>query len=69
MSKGTVGNTLRAMVAKGLLEKRNGVYVAIDMSRDVLLSRVDPSRVRFPWQVLRRKETATEDVKRVEWEK
>jgi len=66
-SKGTVGNTLKTMVSKGLLEKRDGLYIAVNMSRNILLSRVDLTRVRFPWQVLRQKESAVEDIKHIGW--
>ncbi len=53
VSGGTVGNTLRVMVCKGLLEKVDGLYKALDLDRATLLSRVDIKRVRFPWQVLK----------------
>ena len=53
VSKGTVGNTLRTMLRKGLLEKRGGLYHAPDLDPEVALSRVDLKRVRYPWQVLR----------------
>jgi len=69
VSKGTVGNMLKTMVAKKLLEKRGGLYIAVDMNRDVLFSRVDLARVRFPWQVLRRKEASVEDIKHIGWGK
>ena len=63
MSKGTVGNTLKTMVAKGLLEHK-GVYKAVDLERRVLMSRVNLARVRYPWQVLRRKGQAEGDMSR-----
>lgn len=52
VSKGTVGNTLRAMLRKGLLERRGGLYRAPDLDLETVLSRVDLKRVRYPWQVL-----------------
>jgi len=52
VGKGTVGNTLRTMVKKGLLKRRNKLYQALDPDPKVLLSRVDLKRVRYPWQVL-----------------
>jgi len=55
VSKGTVGNTLKSMVMKGLLERRGGLYRAPDLDPEVVLSRVDLKRVRYPWQVLRSK--------------
>ena len=70
ISKGTVGNTLKTMVAKGLLEHRNGIYRAVDLQREVLLSRVNLVRVRYPWQVLKREEHEAEDDRRqIDWEK
>ena len=53
VSKGTVGNTLRTMLRKRLLDKRSGVYKALDLDFEVVLSRIDAKRVRYPWQVLR----------------
>jgi hypothetical protein len=53
VSKGTVGNTLKTMVLKGLLEKKGGLYKPLDLDPKVLLSRIDLKRVRYPWQVLR----------------
>lgn len=55
-SKGTVGNTLRIMVRKGLLEKRHSLYIPLNIDPNLVFSRVDIRRVRYPWQVLRKKE-------------
>ncbi len=53
VSKGTVGNTLRTMLQKGLLDKTGSIYKALDLDFEVVLTRVDVKRVRYPWQVLR----------------
>ena len=53
VSKGTVGNTLRTMLGKGLLERHGSLYHALDLDTEVVLSRVDLKRVRYPWQVLK----------------
>jgi len=53
VSKGTAGNTLKAMISKGLIERENGTYKALDLEPRVVLSRVDVKRVRYPWQVLK----------------
>jgi hypothetical protein len=54
-SKGTVGNTLKIMVRKGLLEKKHGLYIPLSIDPNLAFSRVDTRRVRYPWQVLRKK--------------
>ena len=54
-SKGTVGNTLKVMVQKGLLEKRRNLYVPLDLDKHTVLSRIDIKRVRYPWQVVKPK--------------
>jgi len=70
VSKGTVGNTLKTMVAKGLLERGNGIYRAVDLEHGVLLLRVNLARVKYPWQVLKRREHEAEsDMSRVDEER
>lgn len=53
VSKGTVGNILKTMITKGLLEKSGSLYKALDLDPKILLSRVDLRRVRYPWQILK----------------
>jgi len=53
ISKGTVGNTLKTMLRKGLLERKEGIYEALDLDPETVMSRVDLKRVRYPWQVLK----------------
>lgn len=61
VSKGTVAGTLKVMARKGLLEKKEGLYKPLDLDPKVALSRVDLRRVRYPWQVLRPRETREQD--------
>ncbi|NPA98093.1 MAG: hypothetical protein GXO43_01820 [Crenarchaeota archaeon] len=54
VSKGTVGNTLSIMLKKKLLVKINrGKYRAINLNQTIALSRINTSRVRYPWQTHR----------------
>ena len=48
-----MGNTLRIMLRKGLLEKSGDLYRTLDLDPEVVLSRVYLRRVRYPWQVLK----------------
>lgn len=62
VSKGTVGNTLARMLRKKILERTaDGLYKPVEMSPEVLRSRIDLRRVRFPWQVLRLKTRGVKD--------
>ncbi len=63
VSKGTVGNTLKTMTEKGLLEKNDRLYNALDLDVETVLSRVDSRRVRYPWQVLKTKPKEEQRVK------
>ncbi len=47
VSKGTIGNILRRMIKKGIIDRENGLYKLLVTKPEILVTRIDTSRIRL----------------------